>query len=256
MRDKEAGVPVRGAGGAVARDGAGPSLIALLHEARNIDDPVAADAAVGALVERLYPICERFLRRRLRGFRDAPDVAADATQESMLRIAAALDDCRATSDRELVAWALVTARRTVIDMYRSPTSGLAARSLASELHDEADCLGEGADDVEGQATPRNTLLALAMRAYDALTRETAELLWWRLIRDAEWSEVAEEMSTTSAGAKRRFQRAQGALRRSLTHLIADLPPAEREPVEELLAVYGATEAPRPRVGPTAVEDAA
>lgn len=238
--------------------GDGQSLIALARRARKPRRSADAEAALAALVERLYPLCERFLARRLRSFRDGQDVAADAAQETMVRIVAALARCRATTDRELVAWVLVTARRALIDMYRSPSSGLAARSLAVELHDETDAAETLAEDAEGRATSHGTLLTLALEAYDALTSETAELLWWKLVRGAEWSEVAEQLSTTPAGAKRRFQRAQIALRRSVVKMVAQLPARQRAPVQALVATYRAAEAAGRGAGggPRAAEDAA
>lgn len=236
----------------------GSSLVELARRARCPDRSTDADVALDALVERLYPLCERFLARRLRSFRDAQDVAADAAQETMVRIATALDTCRAATDRELVAWVLVTARRTLIDMYRSPATGLAARSLAVELDDDADVTDAPEDGEGARGAPRRTLLALALQAYDALTNETAELLWWRLVGGAEWSEVAEQLATTPGGAKRRFQRAQTTLRRSVTALVSQLPPGQRAPVEALVATYRAGEAAArgARGGPEAEQDAA
>ena len=235
-----------------------PSLSALLLCARDVADRGAADAALGALVERLYPICERFLARRLASFRDGPEAAADAAQETMVRIVNGLEGCRATNDRELVAWMLVVARRTLIDLYRSPSSGLAARSLAVELDDALDATEDRDGAPESSRTPRDTLLALAMQAYGALSAETAELLWWRLIRGAEWSEVAEQMETSPTGAKRRYQRAQVALQGAVSVLVSGLPSTQRADVERLVAGYSASSATATRSASstTTVEDAA
>jgi RNA polymerase sigma factor (sigma-70 family) len=230
------------------------SLIALLGRARSAPDAAAADAALRRLIERLYPLAERFIARRLTRFRDADDIAADVAQESMVRVATAITTCRATTDRELVAWTLVTTQRTSVDMFRSPSSGLAARSLAVDLDEDLD--GEREDeDAEDDVSPRRTLLRLASRAYDAVESSTAELLWWRLIRDAEWSEVAEQMATTPAGAKRRYQRAQAALRRAVLESISRLPSDERDAVERLLSQYG-VDVGRDDAGVARVEDAA
>jgi RNA polymerase sigma factor (sigma-70 family) len=217
-----------------------PSLSALLLRARSGEDRDAADVALGALVERLYPMCERFLARRLRSFRDGPDAAADAAQETMVRIANGLDGCRATNDRELIAWMLVVARRTLIDLYRSPASGLAARALAVELDDALGTAQDRDTAEDSNLTPRSTLLALAMQAYNALSAETAELLWWRLIRGAEWSEVAEQMGISPTGAKRRFQRAQSTLQRRVAQLVSSLPSTQRADVEGLVSGFSAT----------------
>lgn len=237
-----------------------PTLLTLLAAARTASDSAATDRALGALIERLYPLCERFLARRLASFRDGPDAAADAAQETMVRVAGALDECRANSDRELVGWVFVIARRTLVDLYRSPGSGFAARALAQELddaRDAAECVDADGAPPPMTATPRETLLALALQAYDALSSETAELLWWRLIQDAEWSEVAERMSTSAAGAKRRFQRAQNALRRAVGQLVATLPAERRSAVEGLARTYAQDSAPAPaRRTPRALEDAA
>jgi RNA polymerase sigma factor (sigma-70 family) len=213
--------------------------VVLLAGARDASDPATAERALGALVERLFPLCERFLTRRLASFRDGPDAAADAAQETMVRIANGLDGCRATNDRELIAWMLVVARRTLIDLYRSPASGLAARALAAELDDALHATQEHDDTEETNRTARSTLLALAMQAYNALSAETAELLWWRLLRGAEWSEVAQQMGTSPTGAKRRFQRAQGALQRRVAQLVSGLPATQRADVERLVSGFSA-----------------
>jgi RNA polymerase sigma factor (sigma-70 family) len=214
------------------------SLVALLGRARNGVDRVDADAALCTLIERLYPLAARFISRRLTRYRDANEIAADVAQESMVRIATGITACRAATDHELVAWVLVTTRRTAVDMYRSPSSGLAARSLAVDLDDGLDADTESEVTDPDEASPRRTLLRLASRAYDALKSSTAELLWWRLIRDAEWSEVAERLETTPAGAKRRFQRAQAAMRRAVLESISGLPSEQRDAVQRLVAQYG------------------
>lgn len=238
------------------------TLVALLERARASTGEQCADVALAQLIQRLYPLTERFLARRVRSFRDGAEAAADAAQETMVRVTTALHSCHATTDRELVGWVLVTARRTLVDLYRSPSSGFAMRALTAGLDHEDDLphvrSGHEQDDGEGAPTARTTLLALAMRAYDALTAETAELLWLRLIGGAEWSEVANEMSTTATAAKRRFQRAQDSLRRAVCLLVSALPEDQRPAVQELVHAYSSKSSPArsPATASTSMEDAA
>lgn len=232
-------------------------LVPLLRAAQSGSS--AAPEALENLLLALYPVVWRFLRMRLGRWRDADEVTNDVSQETMVRICMAVGQCRADSDRSLTGWACTAAHRTLIDLLRSPASGLMAQQLAVELKtdlgldDVADTdaptaaidatpeLSLSPDEARGycpaESAPRERLLELVVQAYNAVAEETGELLWWRLVMGAEWSEVGGQMSTTTAGAKRRFQRAICTLERAVRELVQALPSVERTAVEALLEHY-------------------
>jgi hypothetical protein len=62
------------------------------------------------------------------------------------------------------------------------------------------------------------LQALYAVTVDALTRlsdQTLYVVWARAVLGASWREIAVDVGTTAAGAKRRFQRAQSRVRRDV-----------------------------------------
>jgi RNA polymerase sigma factor (sigma-70 family) len=217
------------------------SVHALMVRARGIGD--AADQALEDFLTALCPPLRQFARGRVRGWADANDVAEDVVQEALIRIAKAVRECRAETDAQVLGWARTTARHALIDMYRSPGSGLAARQLAQELIDDmagyAATQGEEAPDRSSPALA--SLLKVVMAAYGDAVEATGELFWWRLIMGLEWSEIAERFSTSAAGAKRRFQRAQETLRREVVRRVDLLPAAERHEVLALLTRFGYAE---------------
>lgn len=203
----------------------------------------AADAALENLLTALCGPIRRFAAGELRGHIDAGDIVEDLVQETLIRLAAAVRSCRATSDGEIVSWARTTARRALIDMYRSPSSGLAARQFAQELVEEmTEFATTQNQDVAALNSPvMSCLLTIMMGAYNDAVETTGELLWWRLIMGLEWTEIALKFSTSAAGAKRRFQRAQDTLRREVMRRVGALPVCERGEVLALLARFGYAE---------------
>ncbi|MBA3670398.1 MAG: sigma-70 family RNA polymerase sigma factor [Gemmatimonadaceae bacterium] len=217
------------------------SLSALLTAAQG--EGPEADAALEELLTSLCGIVRRSALHHARGLADVSDVAADVTQETLIGLAKGVRGCRATTDAEVVAWARVATRNAYIDMFRSPGSGLAARLLADELvHDMHHFAAlTGADMPQRNSPAMTVLLRVLMEAYGDAVESTGELFWWRLIMSLEWTEIAAKFSTTAAGAKRRFQRAQEALRRSVLSRVEELPAAERVEVVALLQRFGYAE---------------
>ena len=207
-------------------------------------DGAMADGALEDLLTALCAPIRRLATSRLRGCADAPDVVEDVVQETLIRLAGAVRSCRATTDAAVVGWACATARHTLIDMYRSPGTGLAARQLAQELLEDVVQYEQrhGGDESVVGSPAMISLLGVMMAAYNDAVESTGELFWWRLIMGLEWTEIGEKLSTTAAGAKRRFQRAQDTLRREVMRRVAVLPDGERADVLALLGRFGYAEA--------------
>lgn len=237
--------PAEATGGETRRastdSGREPATLSSLLRAAQAEDP-AAPQALETLLTQLHPMLIRFLAPNLRAWRDAADIVADVAQETLVRLAMGYSGCAATTDRAVRAWAFTVARHTLIDLLRSPSSGLMAREFSVCLDEvqAADVVDRDiprhvtSHEADDATAPRTILLRLAVEVYNDAAAETGELLWWRLIMGAEWSDVAAELGTTAAGAKRRFQRAQATLERQLLERVASLPAAQRERVQALI----------------------
>jgi RNA polymerase sigma factor (sigma-70 family) len=188
------------------------------------DHAVAGDGrALNALLEEVCIPIERFLRRRLTS-PQASNYVGDVAQETLIRIARSINTCRAQTDRQLMAWVLTIARHVSIDMLRSNMMW-----YSFSAPDHVECEDTRADSGPDPRPPRaDRLLRFALRtAQESLPDETQELLWHRLVLGCEWAEVATEMGTTEAGAKRRYQRAQSRLRKELSQRIYSMPARTR-----------------------------
>jgi RNA polymerase sigma factor (sigma-70 family) len=213
------------------------ALYALLVEAKRFGE--SADVALEDLLTDLCEPVRRFAVFRLRYHEDPGDMAEDVVQETLIRVAKAIRTCNAASDAQILAWVRTIARNAMTDMYRSPTTGMAAKLMAQDYHDE---MKESANDWQNLAAvpsspARAYLLALVMAVYDDATEATCELFWLRLIAGLEWGEIAVKFGTTTAGAKRRFQRAQSALQREVVSHVAALPDLLRHDVQSLLRSF-------------------
>lgn len=219
----------------------GDGRIELIELLRCAQDPAnsLAERALEQLLTRLHKPVRQFIERRVGACRDAEDVVADITQETLVHIAMHFGACTAADDRMLVAWVLTAARRVLIDTWRSPSSGLAARYVSTSLDSEVALRlsGTGVNGRIESCPARETILRLGVEAYNAASEETGELIWHRLIQGDEWSELGARFRTTGPGAKRRFQRAQQKLRRKLGELIAALPDGQRHAVQALVERY-------------------
>lgn len=203
-------------------------LVPLMRQADAGDD-----AALEEFLVRVYRIARAFVRRRLPQSSDDAFVE-DAAAETVSRVAGAFRRCRARTEGEAVAWILETARNTSIDLHRQELRHVLAATL-----DDLDLAGAAPAPTSGTMSPAEAaLLDLLAETHAALPADLQLLLWTRLIDGATWAEAGDEIGTTSAGAKRRYQRAQVRLRRELVRRIHQLPGAKRDLVIDRLSAFG------------------
>ncbi len=157
---------------------------------------------------------------------DGGDLADDVAQETLIRIATRLQSCRATTDPQVLAWALAIARTRLIDYLRRVEPGI--ERLEFEVAEPDGARGR-APEPDGAA-----LGSILRKVVRSLPPETRALLELRVDHGESWSDIASVLRTTAAGAKRRFQRAQARLRRELDAQADRLPVRQREAVHERL----------------------
>ncbi|HEX8271540.1 MAG TPA: sigma-70 family RNA polymerase sigma factor [Longimicrobiaceae bacterium] len=208
------------------------ALVALLY--RSVG---ASETAREELLARLWVAIFPYVHGLIRNRDDAEDLAEDLTQETLLRLLPKLWLCRATVDAEVVSWALTIAHRVVIDEYRRHVR-VDVRRLSPEL--EAVAYHDAGDHPHSceRYRPENVMERLMRTTMTGLPTELQRLLELRVLRGATWTEVGDSLGTTAAGAKRRFQRAQVALRRELLQRAEKLPPRKRAVVQAFLRRFG------------------
>lgn len=201
-------------------------LTALLALARGGDD-----RALNVLLNRVERLVRSTIRYRVRRGPTAADDVLDATQEALVRIAEHVHTCRATSERTVVAWVRAIAEHAIADLARSPgTCSLAVKPFSSlERVLEVKNTGE-AEGTEPLTLPAAIAVRAVCAAYASVPEVTATLLWHRLIAGESWAEIGRVIGTTASGAKRRYQRAQRALRQAALRWIDRLPEYERDQV--------------------------
>jgi RNA polymerase sigma-70 factor, ECF subfamily len=183
-------------------------------------------SALEQLLRRVQRGVQRYLQRRLPDRRDCNDLADDLRQEVLIRAVSALNRATFEDDRRLLAWLLVIARNVLMDHYRAerrrprslPPAAMEAlgddASLAAWLH-------------SGGSPGAELLDALVSEALRGVPERTQELVRLRVQMGHSWSEVGAALGTSASAAKRRFQRAQAALRRRILVAVDNLPPTER-----------------------------
>jgi DNA-directed RNA polymerase specialized sigma24 family protein len=231
-----------GAGAAVCAAevfGSNTQFVPLLKLARGTGPE--ADAALEDLLTALCdPIRHHVSKILSHNCADRSDASQDAVQEALIRIARGVRGCHANSDGQLLEWVRVTTRHTVIEMHRSPASGLAARQFSWDFDEEMRnyAASQGDDAPEPSSEAMRVLLEVVMAAYNDAVDATGELLWWRLIVGLEFPEIASEMSVTHDVARKRFQRAKLTLQREIGRRIELLAEPTRQDILSLLTRFG------------------
>lgn len=197
------------------------ALLDTLHRAQ-AGNPEARET----LLATLHVAVRDYVAGHTHRMPDGADVADDVAQETLIRILTRLHTCRASSDRQVLAWALAVARTRLIDHVRR------IRPRGERMDDLSDVPAPAKPDA---SKSDSTDLAGAVRkVVRGLPRETRTLLELRVEHGETWPAIAHALRTTAAGAKRRFQRAQERLRRELQDGVEGLPVRQREALRERL----------------------
>lgn len=215
------------------------SVIAAASGGEDSSGHASADDAFEALLAALYAPVRSFLLRRLRSFPDAPDLAEDVTQEALLRIARGIAGCRATTDRQVMAWALTTAHHTLANTLRSRASApLIGRVGVSLSGLERTLMGEEGEAGETRLSRGGArLLDLLVHLLHALTDEQLLLVEMHVWERSPWEEIGARVGLSAGAAKMRCRRTLRRLGRSLERAARSLPDGERTVVGVELAQW-------------------
>jgi RNA polymerase sigma-70 factor (ECF subfamily) len=180
-------------------------------------NPQALDSLLRRVQEPVY----RYLLRRLLAAPDAEDLARDLCQEALIRAMGSIGRSTFASDGRLVAWVLTIARNVLLDHLRQARRRAEVRGDSHWARTASAGLLPGED-----VAPPRLLEMLAAEALAAVPEGTAELLRLRLVVGRSWKEVADALGIAETAVKRRFQRAQAALRRRILVRLGELSPDE------------------------------
>lgn len=123
-------------------------LVGLLREARD-----GNRSALEALTTALYPMIRRYVRARLADQWDPRTMACDVAQDAALRLLTSLGSCRATTNGEVIAWALGITRHALADVHRSPEDSAQAQRRTVSLDAAAGESAEMSADMPGEMSP-------------------------------------------------------------------------------------------------------
>lgn len=180
-------------------------VVALLRGAQAGDD---ADS------ERLFGLIRPYVVQVASAFLgtcpSAVMMAEDVAQEALYRAFRSLRTCRAASEGEVFCWLRTITRRIAIEMLR--THGPRVSRHGVELTVAAaiaeDGLERDVDGIPGIDSPERRVFD----AYDMLPDDSAQVVYLHLITACRWDDVGREMGISATAAKRRYQRAQHAIR--------------------------------------------
>jgi RNA polymerase sigma factor (sigma-70 family) len=204
-----------------------PTLIQMAWRAQQGDE-----AAMEALLTKLWPRIRGFFYKRISSAPDAADLADDLTQETLIRVASRLGEAVFTDEYGLLGWCFEVGRNIVADHFRSPrnrTIHITSEEEAWRRPDAEDRVFGGGDE-NGVPLPDQRVSGILKGVHDNVRDDTARLLCAYLVERSTWPEVAAELGTTAAGAKRRWQRAQVSMRKAVLRGINELPAVERKEV--------------------------
>lgn len=210
-------------------------LLLLLHGARS-----GASECMEELLVELYPSIRHHICRQLRGRNEADSLADDIAQEALLRVIHGIGSCHAESPAALFSWVLVIARRVTIDVLRREHARESWVAADMDAGVEEASLRAWLSPPPSPAPASIILLDLLDNALQALPHTMVTVLRLRVQTEMTWPEIAQQVRTTAAGAKRRFQRAQQRLRKDVLARILRLPSPTRQTICGRLLQMGVT----------------
>lgn len=207
------------------RDGV-VDVIGMLRAAQAGDD-----RACEQLFVSIRPYALRVADAFLRNVPTAAIVGEDVAQESLLRAYVSLESCRAETSGQVLAWIRVITQRLATEVMRAHAFRVSLAGV--ELLESSACSDDTtpSGDNEFSNGEQRFLERLTFEAYAALGDSSAEALWMHLICSASWEEAGRALDITAAAAKRRFQRAQIAIRRRVIRRAGELSASDRALVE-------------------------
>jgi len=180
----------------------GDVSLVLLLRSWNASAPPSPAADGRAMVEAAEAIIRRTLHHWAGGVVLRRGLLDDVAQEALLRIWINRRRCRAETEAGIAAWIATIARCTAVDVLR-PDWQMPTISIDFERSwcPSTDDLGQ---------TPRGA--ALVAELSWTLGETDAEILWYRLVSNQEWSEIGQVLGISWTAARRRYQRAIARLR--------------------------------------------
>jgi RNA polymerase sigma factor, sigma-70 family len=215
--------------------------------ARGIADARSSQSELSAeVLGALFNVAAQWAERRLHSWPDARDDALDVAQEVVTRLCSHLDQCRARSDGEVVNWTIAIARHVVADLVRSPsfqnerllrtsaeatTRALEVVSFSAWRQQESVGAADDSSALDatgcghasgGPSAARELIYDAMLCALEGLPPTTRHIVWLHLVESMRWKCVSEQIGIPATAAKRRYQRAIAALRRSVLGHLARL----------------------------------
>ena len=151
-------------------------------------------------LEALYRASAPELLRWFRSRVPEVVVATDLLSETFAQAVVGIGRCRATTDVEAIAWLWGIARNLLRRYYRSQRVERSARDrigMVSELS------SPGADE-----SPRGDqrMGAVLRAALDDLTEQTRACVWFRLVDELSYAEIAAKLECSEAVVRQRVSR--------------------------------------------------
>lgn len=211
-------------------------ILSLAHRARSNTEQV------DALLKMLEPPLLAFVGRRITNAVRAHEDTRSIVHDALVRIASRLKKCRATSDRQFMAWALAITRNVLADYWRSERLTFDS----TDLEETINCAGaftQWAAELEDSATLDDhtayaELRAIVCSVYDTLPSDMTQLCWEHIVYGATWSESGKTLGITADAAKHRYMRAIKAIRQETFSRIRTMPEPGRARIVERLADCG------------------
>jgi len=226
----------------------------LLDLARSGDE-----RALNGLLAILHPhavrAAERWLRSTELGPAEVHDTAQDVAQAALTRVMVHLMGCRAADLPRLIAWQTAIVRRLLLDLGRADERR-DALFVPMERVTETDLAIVSAPGWESDPIPPGSEVMRRVLAdcWRMLPHESALVLWCHAVLRQPWAIVAQELGTSPAAAKRRYQRACCALRRAMLRHVHQLSGDQRAVATHTLERWTTTVA-HPRDDATWISEA-
>lgn len=212
----------RANGDSLERSSARPILVPLMEQMRA--GGASYQSAVPTVIRHVEPGIRAFVRRRATRIGRDDAFVDDVVQDTLALVATRGQQCRATTDREAMAWMLCVAQTALADTLRR--DGPPQESVDDARFDVD--MTVSFDESIGRrpvASPGlEILLRVAVEVSGELSAADATLLWMRLVAEEDWAAVGASLGISATAARRRFQRMQQGMRRRIRAALQSLPP--------------------------------